>query len=106
MSKNTQNDNMKGALAYLLGFITGIVLLIVEKNSKFVRFHAMQSTIVFGGIFVLGLIPFIGMILWIVLPFVSFILWVLLMWKAYNGEMYKLPYIGDLAEKQLEKMGK
>jgi uncharacterized membrane protein len=110
--KTKSNDNMMGAVAYLLGFVTGIVLLIVEKKSSFVRFHAMQSTILFGGVFilniVLGIIPVLGWVVALlvspVLMIVSFILWLVLMWKAYNGEMYKLPYIGELAEKQLAKM--
>jgi uncharacterized membrane protein len=102
------NQNMMGALAYLLGFITGIVLLVVEKQNKFVRFHAMQSTITFGvlfaGGFVLGFIPVIGWMVGLVLAPVEFILWLILMYKAYSGEMYKLPYVGEMAEKQLAKM--
>lgn len=97
-----------GAAAYLLAFITGIIFLIVEKESKFVRFHAMQSTILFGGIFianiVLGFIPIIGWLIGLLLSFASFILWILCMWKAFQGEMYKVPYVGNLAEQQLAKM--
>lgn len=98
-----------GAVAYLLGPITGIILLLVEKGNKFVRFHAMQSTILFGGLFiiniVLGFIPLLGWLVGLLLSMVSFILWVVLMWKAWSGEMYKLPYVGEMAEKQLAKMG-
>lgn len=101
----SENEKMKGALAYLVGFVTGIALLLVEKKSKFVRFHALQSTVVFGALFVLGMVPFIGWVLWLILPIVVFVLWLLLMWKAYNGEMYKLPVVGDFVEKQLAKMG-
>lgn len=97
-----------GAAAYLLGFITGIVLLLVEKESKFVRFHAMQSTILFGGIFVvniiLGFIPILGWLAGLFLSFAAFIMWIVLMWKAFQGEMYKVPKIGDLALQQLAKM--
>lgn len=96
--------NLMGAAAYLLGFITGIVFLLVEKEDKFVRFHAMQSTIVFGALFILGLVPVVGLVLGVVIAPVSFILWLVLMWKAYSGEMFKLPIIGDFAEKQLEKL--
>ena len=46
------NPKLMGALAYLLGPITGILFLLMEKGNKFVRFHAMQSTILFGGLFV------------------------------------------------------
>lgn len=102
------NENLLAAASYLLGFITGIIILLVEKESKFVRFHAMQSTILFGGIFVinfgLGLIPILGWLTGLVLSFVAFILWIVLMWKSFQGEMYKVPYVGDMAEKQLAKM--
>ncbi len=99
-----KNQNLMGAAAYLLGFITGIVLLLVEKENKFVRFHAMQSIVVFGVIFVIGLIPMVGWLVGVVLAPVSFARWLVLMWKAYQGEMYKLPLIGDFAEKQLTKL--
>ncbi|KKS97970.1 MAG: hypothetical protein UV73_C0004G0112 [Candidatus Gottesmanbacteria bacterium GW2011_GWA2_43_14] len=110
--KTANNEKMMGALAYLLGPVTGIILLITEKNNQFVRFHAMQSTMIFGAILlfnmVLGIVPVLGWIIALILSplvaLVSFILWLVLMWKAYNGEKYKLPYVGDLAEKQLAKM--
>ncbi|MCX6791451.1 MAG: hypothetical protein NT149_00210 [Candidatus Gottesmanbacteria bacterium] len=102
------NENLLAAASYLLGFVTGIIILLVEKQNKFVRFHAMQSTILFGGIFivniVLGFIPILGWIVGLLLSFVAFILWIVLMWKSFQGEMYKVPYVGDLAEKQLAKM--
>lgn len=115
MAENTaSNEKLMGALAYLLGPITGILLLLTEKKNAFVRFHAMQSTIVFGAILlfniILGIIPVLGWIVAIILSpllvLVSFVLWLLLMWKAFNGVMYKLPYFGELAEKQLVKLGK
>lgn len=53
---------------------------------------------------VLGFIPFIGWILGLLVGPAALILWILLMYKAYSGEMYKLPTIGDIAEKQLGKM--
>lgn len=102
------NENLMAAASYLLGFITGIIFLLLEKQNKFVRFHAMQSTILFGGVFIiniaLGFIPILGWLAGIFLSFAAFILWIVLMWKAFQGEMYKVPYVGDLAEKQLAKM--
>ena len=102
------NENLMGAVSYLLGFVTGIIMLLVEKQSRFVRFHAMQSTMLFGGLFVvniaLGFIPILGWLVGLILSFVAFILWIILMWKAFQGEMYKVPYIGEMAEKQLAKM--
>ena len=102
------NENLMGAAAYLLGFVTGIIFLLVEKESKFVRFHAMQSTILFGGVFIanmaLGFVPILGWIAGLLISLGSFVLWIVLMWKAFQGETYKVPYVGDLAEQQLAKM--
>jgi uncharacterized membrane protein len=110
MAEGKSNENLMGAATYLLGFVTGIIFLLVEKESKFVRFHAMQSIIVFGGAFivniVLGFVPVLGWIIGLLLSFAVFILWVVLMWKAFQGEMYKLPYVGKIAEDQLAKMTK
>ena len=106
------NEKLMGALAYLLGPITGIIFLITEKKNSYIRFHAMQSTIVFGAFLlfniVLGIIPILGWLIALIispiLAIASFVLWLVLMWKAYSGEKYKLPYFGNLAEKQLDKM--
>lgn len=104
-------DNVAGALTYLLGFVTGIFFLVVEKKSKFVRFHAMQSTILFGAYVVislaLGFIPVID-VLWAIvaipLGLLVFVLWLFLMYKAYQGEQYEVPIVGPIARKQLEGM--
>lgn len=94
-------ENVAGLLSYILGFITGIIFLLIEKENKFVRFHAMQSTIFSGGIFVLQIVlmmvPFLAMISSLV-GLAGLILAIFLMYKAYQGEKYKLPVIGDLAE--------
>jgi len=107
MANAKGNEHLMGAASYLLGFITGIIFLLIEKESKFVRFHAMQSTILFGGIFViniaLGFIPILGWLVGLLLSFAAFILWIVLMWKAFQGETYKVPWVGDLAEEQLKK---
>ncbi len=108
------DEKLKGALAYILGPVSGVLLILVEKKSGYIRFHAMQSTVVFGALMllnlVLGIVPILGWIVAIlvspVLILVSFVLWLVLMWKAYSGEKYKVPYFGDLAEKQLAKLGK
>ncbi|MDD5595746.1 MAG: DUF4870 domain-containing protein [Candidatus Omnitrophica bacterium] len=95
--------NVAALLSYLLAFITGIIFFIIEKENKFVRFHALQSIIAFGGLFVLhiilGFIPIIGWVLLPIVAIVELILWILLMVKAYQGEYFKLPFIGDIAEK-------
>ena len=93
-------QNIAGLLCYILGWITGIIFLIIEKDDKFVRFHAWQSIIVFGILTVLSIIfSFVWFLGWIV-GVISFIAWVVLMYKAYKGEKYKVPVIGDIAEKQ------
>lgn len=96
--------NLAAALTYLMGFITGIVFLVIEKDSRFVRFHAMQSTLTFAGLFVLnmilGFIPILGWILSILLLPVTLIIWLVLIFKAYQGEKFKLPIVGDMAEQK------
>jgi uncharacterized membrane protein len=91
-------ENVAGFLCYLLGFITGIVFLVVEKKSSFVKFHAKQSTIAFLILFVISLIfgwiPVIG----ILILLFTLILWLLLMIKALRGERYLLPIVGKMAE--------
>ncbi len=99
------NENIEGLLCYVLGFITGILFLVLEKDNKFVRFHAMQSIVTFLVLFVIsmvfGIIPFLGWMISGLIGVVALILWLLLMFKAYQGEMYKLPMAGDFAEKQI-----
>jgi len=99
------DPNVAGLLCYLVGFVTGIIFLIIEQKDSFVRFHAMQSTITFGGLFVLNMvlwwIPILGWLLGILLFPVSLVLWIVLMIKAFQGERFKLPIVGDIAEKQI-----
>jgi uncharacterized membrane protein len=111
-------NNVAGALCYLVGFITGIVFLVLEPYNKnrFVRFHAFQSiifsavcivfSIIWSTIFVsllftpgLGLWGLMSMI-YLVIRLLMFGAWLFLMYKAYNNEEYKLPVIGDIAAKQ------
>jgi uncharacterized membrane protein len=94
--------NVAGLLCYVLGVITGIVFLVIERQSTFVRFHAVQSTVTFGAILVIqlfsGFIPLVGNAVVFVLGPLSFVLWILLMVKAFQGERFKLPVMGDIAE--------
>jgi uncharacterized membrane protein len=94
--------NVAALLSYLVGFITGIIFYLIEKENKFVRFHAMQSIVTFGFLFALGFVlavSGIGIALLPVLWVLEIVLWIVLMVKAYQGEMFKLPVIGDIAEK-------
>ena len=102
------DENVEGLLAYLLWWLTGIVLLLLEKESYFVRFHAMQSTVTFlfftVAIKVFEFIPIIGWLIAYILSLVAIIAWIVGMVKAYQGELYKFPIFGDLAEQWLERI--
>lgn len=101
--------NVSALLSYVLGLITGIIFYLIEKDNKFVRFHAIQSMITFGGLLVISLAN--SFILRIMLPWqisslisgaigiIGLVLWVVLMIKAFQGDYFKLPIIGDIAEK-------
>ena len=109
---------MAGALCYLVGWITGLIFLLIEpyKNDKTVRFHAFQS--IFFNVALIA-VYIVVLILSIVLGFITkglsvflmgplmliiwlgvFVVWIFLMVKAYNNQIFKLPIIGDLAAKQ------
>jgi uncharacterized membrane protein len=97
--------NVAGALAYVLGWISGALLLVAERQNRFVRFHALQSVLVFGALslawFVCLSIPLLGwLISFMLIPPVSAVVWLLLMFKAYQGERFKLPIAGDIAEQR------
>jgi uncharacterized membrane protein len=88
--------------------VTGIIFLLLEKENKFVRFHAIQSIVVFGAYtvvsIILGFIPIIGWIINVLLGIAAFIFWIVLMVKAYRGQMHKLPVAGDIAERNSKPM--
>ena len=98
--------NVAGLLCYAVGWVTGIIFLIMEKENQLVRFHAVQSIVVFGAFtvvnIVLSFIPIIGWILAWFLGIGAFILWIILMLKAYQGQKYMLPWAGNFVEKQLK----
>jgi uncharacterized membrane protein len=101
------DENVGGLLCYILGWITGILFLILEKENKFVRFHAAQSLATFLPLFVIlaivGMIPLIGWLLTGPVLILTLILWLLLMFKALKGERYHLPIVGDFAEEVANK---
>ena len=106
------DENIASALCYALCWLTGIIFILVEKDNKTVRFHAMQSILTF--------LP-LGILAWIIgamgtgyygvnmiygaigtiIVIIELILWVVLMYKAYQGETYMLPIVGSIAAKQL-----
>lgn len=100
------DQNVAAALAYAIGWVTGLAFLLSEHENKFVRFHALQSTITFGALSIawfIGLaIPIAGWLLsFVVVVPLSAFLWLLLMFKAYQGQRYKLPVFGDIAEERV-----
>ena len=100
-------ENVAGAFCYLVGWVTGIIFLIIEKENKTVRFHAVQSIVVFGAYtvitIILNFIPVIGWIINVLLGIAAVILWLVLMFKTYQRQMIKLPVAGNIAENQTKK---
>ncbi len=80
------SPNVAAVLSYLLGWVTGLFFLIVERDNEFVRYHAIQSIVVFGSVtaagVALGFIPVAGWRLDAVLAFVAFTFWIVLMLRA------------------------
>jgi uncharacterized membrane protein len=107
-----------GWLSYLLGWVTGLIFFLMEKENRFVRFHAMQSILFFGGLSILeavirffetvfsySLVPIFGFgVISSVVGLVSFICWIVLMVRASKGMYYKLPVIGDYADKLIDQI--
>jgi len=101
------SENVAGLLCYVLGWITGLIFFFIDKR-PFVRFHAAQSIVVFGGLtvirFALGMMFItgtgfhMGFALLALVSLIGFILWILLMIKAYQGEKYRVPIAADLAD--------
>ena len=100
------DSNVAGALAYAMGWVTGLAFLLAERDSPFVRFHAAQSTIAFGALSLLWMISlsiplFGGLLAFVVIAPFSVVLWLFMLFKAYQGERYKLPVVGDIAEQRV-----
>ena len=108
--------NVAGALSYLLGIITGIAFLVLEKENRFVRFHAAQSIVISIAMIALsiafsilsGVLAFIPVLGWIValllslvIGFGSFALWLFLMWQAFQGKEWEAPIVGAYARRMM-----
>lgn len=110
------SPNIAALLSYVLGWLTGLIFFLIDKR-PYVRFHAAQSIITFGGLHILRVV--VGILLGVgwgvggpghwhrfghawpmmgLIGIASFVLWILLMVKAYQGQKFKLPFVGDLAE--------
>ncbi|MBN1856597.1 MAG: DUF4870 domain-containing protein [Dehalococcoidia bacterium] len=101
--------NVAGLLCYLVGWVTGLVFFLMEKDNKFVRFHAMQSIVVSGALMVIGLVlspimlvaPLLSVLIWPLFYLLCVALWIVLMVKAYQNKMFKVPWAGNFAEKHI-----
>jgi uncharacterized membrane protein len=129
MAKTSMNleENVASLLCYLATWITGIIFFAMEKENKTVRFHAMQSILLFLPMMIVGWI-FIGPLGWtwethtgpfgiayktatmsplyyigVLIYLLMFVAWIVLMITAYQGRKIKIPVIGDIAEKQAQK---
>src|SRR6266576_7371614 len=105
-SSSGLEPNAAGAVCYVFGFLSGILFLATEKKSRFVRFHAMQSTLAFLGLFVmqvllgkLGPLAALSSLVWLIAVGV----WAFMIYKAYSWQPYRLPLVGDVAANELEK---
>lgn len=107
--------NLEAAFSYLFGWITGVLFYVVESDD-YVRFHAAQSVLFFGGLYLVDALlvfairplaatpgpGFLAGLLGLastVLSLAGFAIWLLLMYKAYTGERYRLPVVGEFAER-------
>ena len=115
------DERVVAAGSYLLGFITGIVVLVLEKSNRFVRFHALQSIVTFGALAIIigaldllggiiGIIPLLG---WAVafiiglivklIGLVGVVAWLWLMYSSWKGREFRVPIIGDIVWAQVNK---
>jgi uncharacterized membrane protein len=108
--------NIAAALSYFFGLLSGAVFFAIETDSRFVKFHAMQSMLASVAAIVIWIvymvlasilvyIPVLGwlvmLLLWAGLALGMLGVWLFSMFKAFQGERFKLPYIGEVAEKQV-----
>jgi uncharacterized membrane protein len=116
--QSQMSENLAATLSYALGWLTGLIFYLIDKR-PYVRFHATQSIVVFGGLHILtfiigaffglsiltgGFAGFsMGLALYRILDVVALVLWVVLMVKAHQGERYRVPYAADWAEKLFGK---
>lgn len=105
---------LSGLLCYILGIVTGLIFFLIEKKSDVVRFHAAQAIVFSIAVFVLmialnifqfvlyqiswglgGIFGLLSTLVWLA----TFVLWIVLLVKGYSGEKWKLPIVGDIAER-------
>jgi uncharacterized membrane protein len=106
--------NIAAGLSYVLGWITGIIFFFAEKQNRFVRFHAMQSILFFGGLTVIRIIlsvigafdiPFLGLLVGLVslaVGIIGLVGYIVLLINGFQGKFFKLPIVGDYAERYVD----
>ena len=107
--------NILSLIAYLLAPFTGIVVLVLERDNKEVQFHAWQAMLFGGGYIALvialeivsallgAIASFLGVMIGLLIPLVmitAFVVWLCCLAKAYRGERWKIPYLGDVAARR------
>jgi len=120
------DENIAALLSYVFGWVSGLVFFLMEKDSKLVRFHAIQSILFCVVVAVLGialwvisflfllvgamlpdimgsLLALLGTFIWVVFSVALVIAWILCLVRAYQGQFFKLPVIGNMAEKVVNK---
>lgn len=111
-------ENVAALLSYVLGWVTGLIFFLIDKR-PYVRFHAAQSLVVFGALHIITIIVGfgfgaslwmggwagfgMGFLLYRIIQLIGLVLWILLMVKAYQGERFKVPFAGDVAENLAKK---
>ena len=116
------DENVAALLSYIFHWVSGLIFFLIEKDSRLVRFHAMQSILLGGAAFIGGFVlwflwvvvtlivgqiaDFLGTLVGLVLGLIIFVFyiailvgWVLCLIKAYQGQYFKLPVLGNFAEK-------
>jgi uncharacterized membrane protein len=104
------DPNVAAGLSYLGAWLTGLIFFLLEKQNRFVRFHAMQSILIFASLTVLSIVfSIIGSVLaavsiigCLITPIISLlwlVVWLICMINAFQGKYFKLPVIGDYAER-------
>ncbi len=94
------------ALSYVLGPVTGIIFLILEKD-PFIRFHAMQSIVTSVGLIAVREILIRSIVLYLlgqIVGILMFVLWLILIYKSWMGETWEVPFFGKLAKKLVKKV--
>jgi uncharacterized membrane protein len=101
--------NIEAGLSYVLGWVTGLIFFLMEKQNRFVRFHAMQSILFFGGLAVIwiilsiiGALPLLGFftgLIWYAVVIIGLVGYIVLLINGFQGKYFKLPIIGDYAER-------